>query len=243
MNLVDTHFHLDLWNDPKSLIKRIEDEKIYTIAVTNAPSVFKLTYQLTKGLKYIRPALGYHPEVIGSRPNDLSLFIKYINLTRYIGEIGLDYACNIDKALQINIFSSIIRESNRVGGKIVSIHSRKAEKDIIDIVGSGFNGDIILHWYSGNITQLKRAVDYGYYFSINYPMTQSKNGRSIIRNIPINRLLIESDGPFAYTEDESSSPLLIQRTICELSSILGVSQQNMSKLLFNNFKFILGNSI
>ena len=70
----DTHFHLDLWKNPKDILKKIEAKKIYTMAVTNAPSVFKLTYQLTQGLKYIRPALGYHPEVIKDRPNDFPLF-------------------------------------------------------------------------------------------------------------------------------------------------------------------------
>lgn len=236
MNLIDTHFHLDLWNNPKEILKKIEAKQIYTIAVTNAPSVFKFTYQLALESKYIRPALGYHPEVIKDRPNDLSLFKEYLNLTRYIGEVGLDYACKTDKTIQKNIFTSIIKECFDTGGKIVTIHSRRGENDVIDIVGNNFPGIIILHWYSGSISQMKRAINNGYYFSVNYPMTKSNTGRQIIKLIPIQRLLLESDGPFAKTVNQNSSPLLIESTLFELASICNLSAEKLKEYIYNNFK-------
>lgn len=236
MNLIDTHFHLDLWNDPKEIIKKIEAKQIYTIAVTNAPSVFKLTYQLTQELKYIRPALGYHPEVIIDRPNDIPLFKEYLNLTKYIGEVGLDYACKIDKDIQKNVFTSIIKECFDFGGKIVTIHSRRGENDVIDIIGNNFPGIIILHWYSGSIVQMKRAIKNGYYFSVNYPMTKSKTGKQIIKSIPIQRLLLESDGPFAKTGNQNSSPLLVESTLFELASIYNLSAEKLKEYIYNNFK-------
>jgi TatD DNase family protein len=236
MNLIDTHFHLDLWNDPKEILKKIEAKQIYTIAVTNAPSVFKFTYQLTLESKYIRPALGYHPEVTLDRPNDLSLFKEYLNLTKYIGEIGLDYACKINKAIQKNIFTSIIKECFDIGGKIVTIHSRRGENDVIDIIGNKFPGIIILHWYSGSSVQMKRAISNGYYFSVNYPMTKSNTGKQIIKLIPIQRLLLESDGPFAKTGNQNSSPLLVESTLFELASIYNLSAENLKECIYNNFK-------
>ncbi len=241
MNLIDTHFHLDLWDNPKEIIKLIEEKKVYTIAVTNAPSVFKLTYQLTQGLKYIRPALGYHPEVLNDRPNDLALFKEYLILTRYIGEIGLDYACKIDKGLQKKIFISIIKECFDSGGKIATIHSRRSEKDVIDIIGDNFPGTIVLHWYSGSTLQLKRAINNGYYFSVNYSMTKSNKGVQIIRNIPLQRLLIESDGPFTRIGNQISSPLLTRNTLFELARIYDISIEKVAYIVYENFKMCLTN--
>jgi TatD DNase family protein len=60
MNLLDTHFHLDL-HKQSSIAELIEKERIYTIAVTNAPSVFHYTYKIALESKFIRAALGLHP--------------------------------------------------------------------------------------------------------------------------------------------------------------------------------------
>lgn len=60
----------------------------------------------------------------------------------------------------------------------------------------GFDGTVILHWYSGDINDLRRAINQGCYFSINHQMLQSVNGRNVVENIPVDRLLLESDAPF-----------------------------------------------
>lgn len=239
MHYLDTHFHLDLWKSPSELISNIESQKIYTIAVTNAPSVFKLTLQLTDGLKYIRPALGYHPEVLIQRPYDLPLFKKYINQTKYIGEIGLDYSCNVDKKTQQSIFSEIISDCSNYNDKVITVHSRGAETDLIQIINKDFPNTIILHWYSGSIQQLKTAIDYGFYFSVNFQMTQTKNGKLIIKNIPLDRLLTESDGPFVKINNEANSPLFIKNTLSELAKIFNLLPDEIMKIVYNNFCKIL----
>lgn len=239
MNLIDTHFHLDLWKNPKSLISKIEASKIYTIAVTNAPSVFKLTLQLTEGLKYIRPALGYHPEIINQRPNDLPLIKKYITQTRYIGEVGLDYVCKVEKNAQIKTFNQIISDCSSFNDKVFTVHSRRAETDVINIINNNYSNTIILHWYSGSIQQLKIAIKFGFYFSVNYQMTKSKNGLQILKNIPLERLLTESDGPFVNIGNQSSSPLFIKNTLSELAKIYNISKEEIAKIIYDNFKRIL----
>lgn len=243
MNLIDTHFHLDLWKSPASLISDIEAKKIYTIAVTNAPSVFRLTHQLTNGLKFIKPALGYHPEVINQKPNDLPLFKKYINQTKYIGEIGLDYACAVDKNIQKKTFNQIISDCSIYNNKVITIHSRRAEADVIDIININYPNTIILHWFSGSIKQLKTAINYGFYFSVNYQMTKSKSGQQIINNIPLDRLLTESDGPFVNIGSKPSSPLFIKNTLLELVKIYNISQDEIARIVYDNFYKILTRKI
>ncbi|MBQ20566.1 MAG: hydrolase TatD [Flavobacteriales bacterium] len=205
----DTHFHLDLIQSPEKVAEEIENNRIYTIAVTNSPSVFFYTEKIASNKKYIRAALGLHPELAAERHKEVDMFLKLISKTKYIGEIGLDNSNKApsDYQLQKKVFSQIINACADEGDKILTIHSRKASKDVIDIVGAKFPGKIILHWFSDNLKELERAIDFGYYFSINYNMIHSSNGRRIIDRIPIDRLLIETDGPFTKINGQLSTPI------------------------------------
>lgn len=241
--LFDTHLHLDLFTDPKKLIEAIEKQKIYTIAVTNLPQVFLNTQKLCEGLKYIRPALGYHPELAHKFNNQFELFYGLLDETRYIGEIGID---NMRKKVddfnsQKLIFERIIDACAEKKDKILTIHSRRAEKEVISIIGKNFPGKIILHWYSGSIRELEKAISYGFYFSVNSAMTQSKNGINIIKNIPNNRLLIESDSPFIGVDRNSLTPYNYITTVNEISRILDINSKDLLNILENNFKGILLN--
>lgn len=239
MKIIDTHFHLDLHENDSSVADEIEKNGIYTIAVTNAPSVFFHTLGICKSHKFVRAALGYHPEIVSRRPNEFEIFNKEIKKTKYIGEIGLDNSPRNSKsfAIQKKIFIQIIELCNLEGGKILTIHSRKAEKDVIDIIGRSFNGKVILHYYTGSLSNLKKAIEYGFYFSVNLNMTATKSGIQIISEIPINRILTESDYPFTYKGIDHNSVLL--QTIQNIASIKACNQLDVSNKIFKNLKKVL----
>ena len=119
-----------------------------------------------------------------------------LNETRFIGEIGLDYTrkSKEDITKQTEVFEKILEWCSG-NDKILSVHSRSASKKVVDML-NGFDGTVILHWYSGGITDLRRAIAQGCYFSINHQMLQSTNGKNIVGNIPVDRILLESDAPF-----------------------------------------------
>ena len=71
MSLFDTHCHVDLYPDPVGLVREAERRGIYTIAVTNTPSVFPATAAIVKGCRYVRPALGLHPQLAAERRGEL----------------------------------------------------------------------------------------------------------------------------------------------------------------------------
>lgn len=216
--LHDTHFHLDLFDDPKKIIAQIETEKIYTIAVTNVPEVFAHTQQLVEGSKFIRPALGLHPELANQYKNQLPLFLDLLPQARYVGEVGLDNfkKSKDDFSEQKRVFEKIVTACNDAGNKVLTVHSRRAEKEVISIVGEGFSGKVVLHWYSGGLKEIDRAIENGFYFSINYAMTQSDNGKKIIERIPIDRLLLETDGPFVKVNGQNSTPPVVRETMGKL---------------------------
>lgn len=241
-HLHDTHFHLDLFNENfLSIATKIEQERIYTIAVTNLPPLYSELLKKLKGnYKYIRPSLGFHPELIGQYHSLIPKMWELLPQARYIGEVGLDYKTGINfKAKQVKFFETLIEKSNNQGGKILTIHSRKSAEDIVSIIGSDFNGKYILHWYSGNLKTLRIAVENGAYFSVNYSMTKSVSGQKIISEIPLNKLLLESDGPFIKFKEELFTPMHNRFTVENLSKILNISEEKLIFHLYKNFKSII----
>lgn len=242
MNFIDTHFHLDLFQNPENILNDIEKNRIYTLAVTNAPSVFHFTNKITQDKTYVRAALGLHPELAEKRIKELQLFEDLLTETRYIGEIGLDNIkkCSVSsREAQLKVFSKVLELTAEAKNKIMTIHSRGSEIEIIDRIGQSFPGKIILHWYSGNLTNLDRAISNGFYFSVNKAMCQSQNGQRILNKIPLTRLLTESDGPFIKVGSKLNSPLLMEDTLKGISSVLSKEMGEIKDVIFNNFKSIL----
>ena len=186
----------DLYDDRSEILRYVKQKASYTIAMTNLPQLFEKYKLQYVGNKYFQLALGFHPELVHQYSNQQVLFKELINETRFIGEIGLDYTkkSKEDVMCQTEIFERIIEWCSGKN-KILSVHSRSASKKVIDIL-NGFDGTVILHWYSGGITDLRKAIEQGCYFSINHQMLQSVNGRNIVGNIPVDRILLESDAPF-----------------------------------------------
>lgn len=245
--LFDTHFHLDLFEDNLTLLQRIEQMKIYTIAVTNLPKLFPHTEKLCAGLKYVKPALGFHPELASQYMSQLPMFSELIDRTKYIGEIGLD---NLRKSpqdfeAQEKVFGSVLQVSAERGDKVLTIHSRRAERQVISMIGKDFPGKIILHWFSGSIKELEIAISQGFYFSVNYNMTQTANGSKIIDALPMERILLETDGPFTMLDNTPFTPLKAGIIIEKILKIKKGPQDFKTtdrSLLYLNFKNFLSAS-
>ena len=174
--LIDTHFHLDLHPQAEELAARIQAQGIKTIAVTNAPSVFHYTYQLSQKYDVLLPAIGIHPELVFEIQRELPLLRKWLAKTRFVGEAGLDYvtADKKNRSVQRAVFQSLLSACAEYGDKILTIHSRRSSSDVIAAIGENYPGTIIMHWYSGNKRDLDKSIEYGFYFSVNSAMLKSK---------------------------------------------------------------------
>jgi len=234
---LDAHFHLDLYKDYPRIVRQVSNECIYILAVTNAPSVFHFTKKLSKTNPNILPAIGFHPELVKDRYGELDLLLKIIPNEKYIGEIGLDYSRKYtlaDRELQRNIFTRILHKCSDVGNRIISIHSRRASSDVINIVGNNFPGTIILHWYSGGVSDLEKAIEYGFFFSVNPEMVRSKSGQKVISRIPPARILTETDGPFLEHNNRPAEPQDISDVITYLGKVWKINTREVNSCISNN---------
>ena len=194
-HLYDTHFHLDLQKDRTATIRKIEENQIYTIAVTNLPDLYKKEAAEIKS-KHIRIALGFHPELIYQYQKQIPLMWELLPEVRYIGEVGLDLVNKSYEKEQEAFFSELIERCRYDSNKIFTIHSRRSVDQVLDTLGDNYRFKAILHWFSGSRIELEKAIERGCYFSINGAMMKSKKFLDMLPMIPSNRLLIETDSPF-----------------------------------------------
>jgi TatD DNase family protein len=156
----------------------------------------------------IRTSLGLHPQVAHQRHGELALFEGLLPEAHYIGEIGLDGSTEfrVHHEVQRRCFDRILASCTQAGGRVMTVHSRGAADAVLDALERHSNaGTAILHWFSGTRKQLDRAVGMGCWFSVGPAMVQGRKGRELLRAMPPDRVLTETDGPFAQG---SSGPLL-----------------------------------
>ena len=241
---MDTHMHFDLYNNRNEVLDYIENNHSYTIAVTNLPDLFERSLHLCEKRKFSRIALGFHPELVCQYSNQILKFDRYVSATRYIGEIGLDFTTNDknNRSVQDDIFSHIVHSCNEEGEKILTIHSRRAEKRVLEILEELSSCSVILHWYSGPLSLMDAALKRGYYFSINHQMIQGVKGKKIVDSIPIERILIESDAPFTKGLNKNYTIKFMEPIYQYLCATRNLSEEELSVILRNNFRTLLTNS-
>lgn len=195
--IIDAHCHYDMMDDPLGYIEKEEKRGNIILGMTNLPSHFQQGIGYIQKLRYVRLALGCHPQLVDEALLELSLFDELVNKTSYIGEIGLDFSCEYadTREKQIHVLRHILTIINGQK-KIISVHSRKAEKELLDLLIEYDIKNVIFHWYSGPISLIPRILEKGYYFSVNEAMLMTNHGQQILKNIPKDRILTETDAPF-----------------------------------------------
>lgn len=205
--LIDTHFHLDYYRNHKQVYDLINHLEQYTICMTNSPGVYVSCRKLYQETEYIKFALGFHPREKSLSTKDFSDFITLANQANYIGEVGMDFSSDsyIPKMQQINYFEKIVEICARKN-MIMSVHLRKSESEAIEIIRKYSPKKCIIHWFTGSTSQLNKLIALDCYFSINANMIKNKSSNKKILQIPRDRILVESDGPFTKVNGAKYSP-------------------------------------
>lgn len=243
---IDLHCHLDLYPNFEELILECEKNQIFTLAVTTTPRAWPRNSALTENLKFVRPALGMHPQLINkSSSADWLLFKDTVPSVKYVGEIGLDgsrdYAENFE--LQKEIFKDTLILCSMHGPKVLSVHLVKSVRVGLDMVEEYAKPEkvtVILHWFTGTKQQAVRAIEMGCYFSINSKMLESRSFLETLKLIPLDRILVETDGPFIRDSSEVPlDPRASQKIVASMSKILDLEAEKLKAIIFNNFAKII----
>lgn len=208
---VDFHCHLDLYQNMEAEYARCEAARCLTLAVTTTPKAFTRNADMAAKGRYVRAALGIHPQLVAQRASELALFEELVPSTRYIGEVGLDAGRRFYPSFerQKHVFERVMTLCARLGDKVISIHSIRTAKQVLDVIERTEvhrNCAPVLHWFNASVSEIRRAIELGCYFSVNEQMMQAPRGRNLLETVPIERVLTETDAPFQSDETGSKSP-------------------------------------
>lgn len=232
--LIDTHFHLDMYKNYDEIFQLIQNEKQYTLCMTNSPGIYQSCMDMFQKSKYVKFALGFHPLSEELTERDFEQFLHLLDSVDYVGEVGLDFSNKTatNKRTQISCFEIIVKKCSEQN-KLMSIHIRGAEIEALEILKKYRPRKCIIHWYTGPKFLVKKFIEIGCYFSINANMIK----RGIVNDIIGDRILIESDGPYTNVNGKRYFPSLLFEEYQIIAKAL--NDPDLIQHVWNNFKDIL----
>ncbi len=242
--LFDMHMHLDLMADAEGVAR---DAAAHGLALFDCgvdPRDFADAVERDKKFDGILPGLGLHPWWLADGrcgSSEVDLLCKLAADERLIGEIGLDFSPRFKgtEKLQTEVFDCLCKTlaEHPLPRRIVSIHAVRAADTALDILenhgllkAGQDSPTMIFHWFSGTSDDLTRARAAGCYFSINERMLKTKRGCEYARQIPENRLLLETDYPVNNGDYCTAADIRFSlgRTLDQLAAIRRMSKVDLS---------------
>jgi len=235
---------LDLYPDHQAVVERCERARVFTLAVTTTPKAWQQNEALTRKTRYVRAALGLHPQLIAERADEFGLWEALLPNTRYIGEVGLDAGPRFYRSLELQkqIFERVLKACARAGDKILTIHSVRAVRSVLDMIERflpATKGQVVMHWFTGTKGEARRAIDLGCYFSVNAAMLSNPRHRALVAELPMRHLLTETDGPFTRTSGRSTDPTDVGLAVQELGLLRGLDESETASVIRSNLRRLL----
>lgn len=209
MKLVDAHIHLSDEEYSACIEEVVQEAKDANVVamVSNSMDLKTCIKSLQLAKQFpgaVYAALGIHPWVVKRLSEDelqqtLDLLKNQSQNKSLvaIGEIGLDSKYMDIWEKQLKVFDLMLHTAEQLNLPVI-IHSRGTTAQIIDMLPSYNLKKVLLHWFSKPISSLPMAVDRGYYISEGAPTVYSDEIRDVVKNVPITRLLTETDGPVQF---------------------------------------------
>lgn len=237
---VDFHCHLDLYSDYPAAVARAEASRIYTVAVTTTPRAWPRNRDIAAQTSYVQAALGLHPQLVGQHADELSLWKSYLPQARFVGEVGLDAGQRFRQSLDLQkqVFQTVLECCAEAGDKLLTVHSVRSAPTVLDMIEEYLPdgcGTVVLHWFTGSPKDARRAVDLGCYFSVNTAMTSTAKGRALVRELPLQRILTETDGPFTASNNQrAAEPVDSRDAIESIAAIRALPPQEILNAVSTN---------
>lgn len=240
--IFDTHAHYtdEQFEDRDILLPQIHKEGVSEIITCGTDIKSSInSIELSKKYPFVYAAVGFHPEELTRIDVDIPA-LKNLITERVvaIGEIGLDYYWNKEnKEKQKDGFIRQILLAKELGLPVI-VHDREAHGDTLEILKE-YKPKGVLHCFSGSTEMAKEIIKLGMYIGIGGVVTfkNAKNLPEVIENIPLDRILLETDAPYlapvpfrSKRNDSSLIPYIAEK----IGDIKGISKEQVLKITKEN---------
>jgi TatD DNase family protein len=248
--LVDSHCHLEYDSfvaEADAVMARAKTAGVdYCVTIGTKLSTFPKTLAVAERFANVWCSVGVHPHDAAVEPlADAEPLIERARHAKVvgIGETGLDYYYDHSpRAEQIANFRVHIDAARRTGLPLI-IHTRDAEDDTIAILGEemgkgAFSG--VLHCFTGSKRLAEAGLALGLYVSASGIITfkRSEELRAVFRDVPLERLLVETDSPYLAPipyRGKRNEPAFVAHTAVALAELKGVSPDEIARITTENF--------
>ncbi|MBU0470413.1 MAG: TatD family hydrolase [Nanoarchaeota archaeon] len=261
MKLVDVHCHLnhELFKEElDEVLKRAKQNGVKVVIVSGVnPPANREVLEMAEKYPLIKASLGIYPiDALGLAEGETGLprHPEKINLDQEfkfieknkdrivsIGEIGMDFYWAKKEETsekQADNFRRIIRFAIKIKKPII-IHSRKAEKECLDILEEEIKNQeipVIMHCFSGNKNLIKRAAELGHYFSIPPNIVKLQHFQTVVELVPIEQLFTETDAPWLSPfKDQKNEPAFVIESIKKIAEIKGLTAEKTAEKIWENY--------
>lgn len=238
----DTHCHLDLCRGPADCVKRAINSKVDLI-ITNGVNHENnaQVLELARAFPIVKAALGLYPiEALSMSDEKIDETLKFIKKNDSkiiaIGEVGLDFKEDqIEHEKQKKVFSKIIDLALELDKPLI-VHSRKAELEVIEMLEEAGAKKVQMHCFCGKLSLVKRIVSNGWFLSIPTNIKYATQFQEVVKNVPIENLLCETDSPYLHPEKErDNEPSLVVESYKKIAEIKNISLEEAVRIINGNY--------
>lgn len=254
LQLFDAHCHLDLMAHPDAVADEATTLGLSLFDCGVDPRDFARAKKRACNRSNIFAGIGLHPWWLADGrcgPAEVNLLCEVATQERYIGEVGLDFSARFagSEPLQIQAFDRLCDAlvQHPLAGRVISIHAVRSAGTVLDalesyglLTPSPNSPAIIFHWFSGTSNEFVRARNAGCYFSMNERMLATKRGREYARQIPLDRLLLETDAPTEPQADASARQLItsLKSASLHIAELKNCVVESAESIVLENSRFI-----
>lgn len=247
LELIDSHCHLDVPQfdeDREAMIERARAAGLKAMIIPGiTPADMPRVLAMADRYPEIFIAVGVHPHEVGAWDDTTMAQLREWAAhpkAVAIGEIGLDYYYDYPRDQQLAMIRTQIRFAREVGKPIV-VHNRDAHGDTLQVLKEELDPAVggVMHCFSGSLELAKECMKLGMMISFAGPVTfkNAANLQEVARNIPLDKLLIETDSPYLAPtpyRGKRNEPAYVAQVAEKLAELHGITPEAMAKQTADN---------
>lgn len=254
LQLFDAHCHLDLMAHPDAVADEATTLGLSLFDCGVDPRDFARAKKRACNRLNIFSGIGLHPWWLADGrcgTAEINLLCEVAAQERLIGEVGLDFSARFagSEPLQTQALDRLCDTlvQHPLTGRVISIHAVRSAGTVLDalesyglLTPSPNSPAIIFHWFSGTSNEFVHARNAGCYFSVNERMLATKRGREYARQIPLDRLLLETDAPAEPQADASARQLItsLKSASLHIAELKNCVVESAESIVLENSRFI-----